>query len=506
MRITKFLLLLLISSGVFAQKISQMPSATTLSGTELVPIIQGGYNKKTTLYDVANLRQFNVKNYGASGSAQSTTGSVTASSYTVTVASAIDFKVGQYIAIKGASNVTYAQFHVSRIVAIAGTTVTMANPATVTVSNVVVKHCDQKPIRDAVEAAKAAGGGVVYFPNGYYRQCSTPVASGANKYYHITIPLTEGNVGADGWSTIAFEGETMTAYEYQFAAQFTTGFSVSRNGVVIASDYEDNGILGSAIMGTPAGTVDVPQYQGFNYTNVYLNNIAFYVKNIADGGTPFVTNMSGVDFKDLASPLDIPDPTGSGTFGLRMPGTGNHGLNEIGVAVATGFETGFDITEHCSVGHLIAACNVNAVKITTGYAISIQHLTTEGNQHNIAFTTNSAHVWIGAWSGENKTSGTAWYKTVKDIRSLVGTPTDQSVTVCKTTIHLEGGGRSQVTADAGIHVSVDQDEFGVSHRFNVWSTGGRPAPLGEAIIGYNETTGKLEIKLKDGTLKTFTAD
>ncbi len=54
------------------QKISAMPSASTLDGTELVPLVQGGANVKSTL---SNLKAFNA-NYGAFSSSTDQSGSI----------------------------------------------------------------------------------------------------------------------------------------------------------------------------------------------------------------------------------------------------------------------------------------------------------------------------------------------------------------------------------------------------------------------------------------------
>ncbi len=56
------------------QKISAMPSASTLTGAELVPLVQGGANVQTTL---DNLRTYD-SNYGAFSSNVTQTGSVSA--------------------------------------------------------------------------------------------------------------------------------------------------------------------------------------------------------------------------------------------------------------------------------------------------------------------------------------------------------------------------------------------------------------------------------------------
>lgn len=56
------------------QKISAMPSATTLDGTELVPLVQGGANVQATVNDIMEYK----RNYGAFSSSVDQTGSTTA--------------------------------------------------------------------------------------------------------------------------------------------------------------------------------------------------------------------------------------------------------------------------------------------------------------------------------------------------------------------------------------------------------------------------------------------
>ena len=56
-------------------KISDMTSAALpLTGTELVPVVQGGINKKTTVGDIANVK----RSYGAWSDTTDQTGSITA--------------------------------------------------------------------------------------------------------------------------------------------------------------------------------------------------------------------------------------------------------------------------------------------------------------------------------------------------------------------------------------------------------------------------------------------
>lgn len=60
-------------------KISAMPSATTpLTGAELVPLVQGGVNVKSTISGIAQYNNSNFSNYGAFSSSVDQTGSISA--------------------------------------------------------------------------------------------------------------------------------------------------------------------------------------------------------------------------------------------------------------------------------------------------------------------------------------------------------------------------------------------------------------------------------------------
>lgn len=75
------------------QKISAMPAATTLSGAELVPLVQGGANVKSTVGDLSAFTNSTYLGYGniyvANGSTAQTT-SGTANTYTTLTAFTTD--------------------------------------------------------------------------------------------------------------------------------------------------------------------------------------------------------------------------------------------------------------------------------------------------------------------------------------------------------------------------------------------------------------------------------
>jgi len=101
------------------------------------------------------------RDFGAAGSNQSTTGSITAGSTVLTVASAIDLQVGQGISVAGAG--TSGGLLVSTIQAISGTTITLLDAASTTVTNAAVNHDDTTAIQQAVNI-----GHNVFLPEGTY--------------------------------------------------------------------------------------------------------------------------------------------------------------------------------------------------------------------------------------------------------------------------------------------------------------------------------------------------
>lgn len=59
-------------------KISAMPAAATLTGAEIVPMVQGGVNVQATLDDINTRNRNNLFNHGAFSSSVDQTGSITA--------------------------------------------------------------------------------------------------------------------------------------------------------------------------------------------------------------------------------------------------------------------------------------------------------------------------------------------------------------------------------------------------------------------------------------------
>jgi hypothetical protein len=461
-------------------------------------------------------RYFNVRHYGASGSKQATTGSITNGSTSLTVASAIDFEVGQRVAIKGASSGTYDQWHVSEITAIAGTTITIQNAATATVSGVTVTHCDMDAIQEAIDAAWAVSG-VVLVPNGVYQLCKTPLltrSGGAYDLMHLIIPYAPYNAAASAHKNLTIEFESLPNTE----AQFLLDTTLPENGAQFRSLYQDDNILGSFILGFQRSPVS-GTFEDFNYTQVHLKNVCCVVCNEDDASAVFAPYMGGVDLQKITKATvenyfarvssafsDTVSPAGTGSIGLRMPTTNAHATNEcMGACFVAGFEVGFELSEHFRGEHLLALGNYYALKINNSYPCTIQHLTTEGNKYNVVFSNSPSSLALLAWSGEDYTGADKWYQIVKDAHYLAGTPSQISLVVSKFAVHAHGGGVRALDYTSGMDIVVMSDENGFSHKpVNSYTTGGRPTVLRDYVLGYNTTTAQMELLMKDGTvLKTW---
>lgn len=114
--------------------------------------------------------------YKASGSDTTTTGSITSGTATLTVASAVSWKVGQGIRIAGAGAAGAAL--TTTISAISGTTFTLAANASTTVSGAAVVHDDTSAIQTAINDG-ITNGRPVYIPKGTYRVTGLSVPGGA---------------------------------------------------------------------------------------------------------------------------------------------------------------------------------------------------------------------------------------------------------------------------------------------------------------------------------------
>jgi len=163
-------------------------------GADAQAIITGSSNSSGFPLGYAN-----VKAFGASGSGQATTGSISIGSYSLTVANAKDFAVGQGIAVATAAGSSVAL--VAKITQINGTTFTLDTAAGATANGQAVEHDDLAAFQAARDSVLP--GGTILAPRGWYKLHSTfALTSAAGLTAGVSL------IGVGGYYTGAYAAGT----------------------------------------------------------------------------------------------------------------------------------------------------------------------------------------------------------------------------------------------------------------------------------------------------------
>lgn len=272
----------------------------------------------------------NVKGFGASGSATTTTGSINASSATLTLASAIDFVNGQGILVAGAG--ASGADLVTTISSGAGTTtLTLANNAGTTVAAVLTQHDDTVAIQAAINSINtgAVGGGTVDFPDGTYR-VNGPLNNGSGQGNGILYFLSVGDGGAGLANVVKLRGVTS-----QYTADMTTS---GTGGAVLRADRR-------AGSGTEPSIV-----YGGSGTSVYFENLTFQTPqnpsldalNLFDAFNASVKNV----IVHVGAGTDTTTEPTNNTTAIRMPKTQNFGMTYVQNVMIQGHANGISFSEN----------------------------------------------------------------------------------------------------------------------------------------------------------------
>ena len=345
---------------------SKAPLASpALTGTPTAPTATLGTNTTqiaTTAFVIANAGTSGgasapyyhdvIKNYNASGSRATTTGTVSSGSSTLTVADASTFIVGHGIFIFGAG--ASGANKVTTITAKTGNVITLASAANTAVTGAVVQHDDSAAINAAIAAAVAASGGTVFFKNGYYR-CNGPFISATNSV--ITFPQTFGTYPTNSNPVkIKLLGETR-------GRLLGTDFMAYEGGVFL--DFT-NTTTGSGIRPAAVSTAPFVSTTGSNYAAVLksyfivTDEITLMLpENPTIDGLMFANALSVTigDGTQVASKnCFVTEPTNQ-TVGIYMPQVLNNVMMSVKEALIIGFYRGVIPSEHTFFqGPYIAFC------------------------------------------------------------------------------------------------------------------------------------------------------
>jgi hypothetical protein len=265
------------------------------------------------------------RDYGASGSNSSTTGSIDANSTTLTLAAAEDFANGQGISVAGAG--ASGALLVTQIVSGAGTTsLVLKDAAGTTVADAAVNHDDGAAVRSAVAKAQTAtnGVGIVYFPAGEYSIASYTTLGSGN--YEVSAGIAADVYLQSDTGQVQLQGDPGAIINFTAAQNGSIPtyavYMMGQNGGNVSSPYA-MGIVGLRIHCTAAGAGGVL---------------------IRDTGTPLLRDVRVVGSQDTES-------TASTADGIRFESSDETGAKSFveGITVDNVSSAGFEKCWHFAI-------------------------------------------------------------------------------------------------------------------------------------------------------------
>lgn len=260
---------------------------------------------------------------------------------------------------------------------------------------------DTQEIQAAIDAAFAAGGGVVYFPNGVYRLAGALNGTTNSQLY---IPAAEHT--SNNRPSIIFKGES--APQMSVGAPFSTTLIPNTTGVILYS------VLNSTNVGSILAGEEPSPSIGFTFAPVEIRNIQFRVKNNASIAGVTMSAVNGRAFatllvKDCKADVDtlfayVAEPIAE-TYGFWMPAHNNETMPFLENVYVGGYRYGYVFAEHSQ------GTNINAHTCKYGFVFA-------GTTHSTNFGRLAAN-WctyaLSAQVGTVPASPTAIYTTIQTL-------------------------------------------------------------------------------------------
>jgi hypothetical protein len=301
---------------------------------------------------------------GSGGDGTQTTGSVTASSATLTVANGTTFDVGEGIYIAGAGT-SGARF-VATVTARNGNTITLSSTAATTVSGAVVQHDDSAAINAAIAAALEGGGGTIYLKNGHWR-CNGPFDGTTDSI--LTVPPAGNYTGTPIYIGLVGESPGTLDADYE---EYVGGTCI---------DSSDSPGANTKHLFAPHRYIGSPSFENLNaeWSAIEFRTdklLYLVMSNPTINGLMLANTLRadiGNQVRVIAKAVDGAwvEPTGS-TGGIAMPLALNNIASRTGAAQVVGFQYGIGIGEHQILDRsVIGFCKVglNVSGVAGGHAI-----------------------------------------------------------------------------------------------------------------------------------------
>jgi hypothetical protein len=336
----------------------------------------------------------NVKNFGASGSAVRTNGSISGGSPVLTVTSADSFAVNQGVFVEGAGKQGSGNDLVAKIIAVKGNTLTLSATATASVAAANVQHDET----DAINAATGAlflngkGGGTVDIPAGFYR---------VNKGFDQTrtdarpaIGIYAADPNGHPVNAILFcpyFNETFSLRYWRLRGEFRTGTiwnPKATEGTIISTDLSgvDNYALGQlqpSLISTRGLVGTSPYEPGFNHVNLVVERLHLRVPDnptitAINGANAINLTVEDVSVETASHPNNLTVAPTNPSVGVYCPKISNAARIRLKDVNIIGVNTAVKFSEHVVfddvfIYRVLTALYVEAGGYPNSGKISIEH-------------------------------------------------------------------------------------------------------------------------------------
>jgi hypothetical protein len=261
-----------------------------------------------------------ITSYHAAGTIATTTGSISASSQSLTVASATGWSTGEGIDVAGAG--TAGADLITSVSSISGTTFTLAAAAGTSVSNAIVNHDDTAAITAAISAAMSSGTPV------HLRAGNYNVTSG----FTINSPVTLSGDGP-AQTVIWNRSTSATIFTVDYEEYAPGNWPALTNSTSI-SNFEISQASGVTPTGGGAFNVYAPGGSNYYLRGLKLENI---VMNDLWNGVTTGANVNFDTFQNLNMNAFV------GNYGIIINSPSPSGANNWIDISLTGADTGLEI-------------------------------------------------------------------------------------------------------------------------------------------------------------------
>lgn len=265
---------------------------------------------------------------------------------------------------------------------------------------------DTAAVQDAIDAAAAAGGGVVYFPSGIYKIAGA-LQDTSRSNAQLLLPIV--NVSAEQ-ITIELRGEVPPPS----AASVIGSIGLPDNHSVIKGTLNTGSGTAPCMIGTwgPSGS-----FNDFSLVHVVLRNLTFRMPS-----NPVLTavDLSHATCAELDNVIvdtgsydvgGLSQMTTATSYGLRLPKLSNGALTALGIVNVIGFYNGIQVGEHTHGQNVnVWGCRYG-VEFLAGYHPSLfDRLGTYHCQRGLVGTGGAHYLEISQLNIEHASTGT-WVTT-----------------------------------------------------------------------------------------------